>query len=296
MMAGRQGLRVLLVRRARMIGAVLLLAAVALATGDPPAGAQEAPQPAHPITQRAIVDLGSYQGECWPWVRIVVLEATGRQMGFGYREGFFEGGAEEILLEQAAEGDIIQIADDEDAGPGVDYPGLHTAIVLANHGDGTFTIIDSNSQWDGIVRIREGYDPLAAAARYPYLDVHAYRFPLAKDSFPGAEPPDPRPPSFTDGDLARVNANGDCLNLRAGPSLGQAIIRCIPDGTVVDVTGSPSWSGGRYWLPVSVDGLAGWVAAEFVAPARAAKEDPKGAAAEQPGPPFRAVVPLIAVS
>lgn len=286
----------LLAKRGSIAGAMLLLAALALAGAGSPVRAREVPAPSHPITQRAMLDLESYQGECWPWVRTVVFEATGRQMGFGYRDGFFEAGAEEIPLDQAAEGDVIQIADDEDAGPGVDYPGLHTAIVLVNHGDGRFTIIDSNSRWDGIVRVREDYDPLAAAARYDYLDVHAYRFPLSADTFPGAEPPAPDPPAFAAGDVARVAAGGDCLNLRSGPSLGYAIVRCIADDTVVEILGEPQWSGGRYWLPVSVDGTSGWVAAEFVAPAPGEDaHDPGAAAADEP-PSYHVVVALIVAS
>lgn len=286
----------LVARRGRTVGAALLLIVLGLALDGSPGVALEAPEPTHPIAQRALRDLGSYQGECWPWVRVVVFEATGHQMGFGYRDGFFDGGAEEIPLDEATEGDIIQIADDEDAGPGADYPGLHTAIVLENHGDGTFTIIDSNSQWDGIVRLRERYDPLEAADRYSYLDVHAYRFPLTADTLPGAEPLDPPPPPFADGDVARVDADGDCLNLRAGPSLGHAVRRCLPDGSLVEVTGPPSWSGGRYWVPVSAEGVAGWVAAEFLGTSPPAGDEPKGAGADESGPPFRVVVPLVAAS
>lgn len=281
----------------RICVAMLLVLAVAATGGAAPVRAQDVPDVTHPVAQRAMLDLETHQGECWPWVRKVVIESTGHEMGFGYRDGFFEGGAVEVSLHEAVQGDVIQIADDEDAGPGVDYPGLHTAIVLANNGGGTFTVIDSNSQWDGIVRLRFDYDPLAAAARYAYLDVHAYRFPLTPDTYPGAEPPDPEPPAFAEGDTVRIAAGGDCLNLRLGPSLGDAIIRCIADGTVLDVEGTPAWSGGRYWLPVSHEGTTAWVAAEFVAPS--VPEDPEdagGAAVDDPPPSFRIVVALVAVS
>src|SRR3546814_9656002 len=68
------------------------------------------------------------------------------------------------------------------------------------------TVIDSNSQWDGIVRIREQYDPQAAAARYPTLRVHAYRFSAVQ----GFSAPAPAPTqtsqaaTLTPGTSARV--------------------------------------------------------------------------------------------
>ncbi|MFQ5382533.1 MAG: hypothetical protein ACE5EF_13070, partial [Dehalococcoidia bacterium] len=123
-----------------------------------PLAASRAAAPDHPLVARAFEDLGTYQGECWPWVRQVVADSLGVRMGFDYRQGFFDAGAVEVHLAEAAPGDVIQLADDSYTNPDADYPGLHTAIIVSVEGPGTFEVIDSNSQWDGIVRTRSGYD------------------------------------------------------------------------------------------------------------------------------------------
>ncbi len=254
-------------RPALTVFVVLLLAAatVGATTLREPSTANGLDVPEHPIVQRAWRDLGSYQGQCWIWVQEVVRDATGRTMGFGYRDGFFEAGAYEVPIAEAAPGDVIQLADDLNAGPGVDYFGLHTAIIVSVDGPGTFTVIDSNSQWDGIVRTRSPYDPAASADRYSWISFHVYRFPLD----PGLEPPpSPTPFPLPDGDSARVDADGDCLNLRSTPTTvgGRTnIVDCLADGSEIVALGPIADADGYTWLQVATRSGVGWVAKEFVA-------------------------------
>ncbi|MCL4230032.1 MAG: SH3 domain-containing protein [Dehalococcoidia bacterium] len=256
------------------------------------------------IVRTALSDEGTYQGQCWPWVQRVVFEATGFSIGWDYREGFFEAGATEVKLAEASRGDIVQIADDDNTAPDADYPGLHTAIVLENHGDGVLTVIDSNSQWDGIVRIRKGYTPAAAAARVG-IDYHVYRFtgipvPGGRTGNDGATAPPALPaagtrPALKAGDTAMVSAQGDCLNLRWAPGTGNKVVACIADRSNLKVVGDPQFEEGRYWVRVLVNGLQGYVAGEFLEWVSSPSVPTSAGATGGPAPvlPFRAFVPMV---
>ena len=152
--------------QARLAIAGVLIAFLAVIAVERVRTADAATQEYTGIAAVALQYEGTYQGQCWPWVQRVVLEATGRQMGYDYRLGFFEAGAFEVSVDEARAGDVIQIADDSYTAPDANYDGLHTAIVLDNYGGGVFRVIDSNSQWDGMVRIRDNYSPAASAVRY----------------------------------------------------------------------------------------------------------------------------------
>lgn len=69
------------------------------------------------------------------------------------------------------------------------------------------------------------------------------------------------------------------LNLRAGPGPGYAALGTVPSGSRLDVAG-PAEAG---YLPVTVDGRFGWVAAEYVA-SDAAPVAPAATAAPDPAP------------
>ena len=290
--------------RIRRLIPVWVIAAFAVLFILVPVGARAETLPAtyHPTAQRAMQDYLTYQGQCWPWMRQIVQESTGRTMGFGYITGFLEAGAAEVPLHEAAQGDIIQIADDQNAGPGVDYPGLHTALVLEAFPDGTFTIIDSNSKWDGVVRIRYDYDPIASANRYSGLEVHAWRIPLEGESpsitpsatvtpipptvtpipptgtpvpptgTPVAPTATPVPPTtipeadtFDVGDDVVVSADGSCLNLRDVPSLSGAKLTCLVEGTSLEVLSEVVEADGWAWVAVRAPGgQAGWVASQYL--------------------------------
>jgi hypothetical protein len=221
------------------------------------------------IADEALKDLGTWQGQCFTWVKKVVDQATSYSMGFGYRDGYLGAGAVEIPLEQAVRGDIIQLAND--ALGASSHLGLHSAIVLENLGAGRFNVIDSNQNWDEIVRLRPGYDPLASAARYAGVSVHVYRFP-------GASAVDAPPLPATllaPGDPAIVNADGDCLRLRATPGLGGTRIDCLQDGTAVSVTGAAVVQDGLSWVPVDTYLGSGWVAAAYLTTIAPAPQAPQ---------------------
>jgi len=270
---------------ATVLVAIIALAAVAVTRADAHADAD------HPIVQRALRDLGTYQGDCWPWVKRVVRDATGREIGFDYRHGFFEAGAVEVPLARAAPGDIIQVALDSWTSPDADYAGLHTAIVIRNNGDGTFDAIDSNRLWDGIVRLRPAYNPAAQAAAAG-LQVHAYRFPL-DGSTPAASPVPAGSTTLKPGDTARVNTPGDCLRLRTAP--GGEILTCLAHGTRVTVIEGPVERLGVAWYLVSSPVGDGWMAGQYL------QREPGGPGANpsaqgptRPLMQYRAVVPLAA--
>lgn len=226
-----------------------------------PASAETA-DPGQRIVDVARQYLHQNEGQCFPWVRRVVAEATGNQMGYGYRDGYLDGGAIEVSLDEARVGDILQIADADNHGPGADYPGLHTSIVIEPESDGEFTVIDSNSQWDGVVRVRENYDPTDAAERYPNLSVRVYRF---ASMGPGGDASGEtvQAASLTAGGTARV-IGGGCTNLRPAPTTSGAPLTCVPDGSVVQVLAGTDAADGYQWRSVSWNGMTGWMADTFL--------------------------------
>jgi len=233
-----------------------------------------------PIAAAAMRQLGTDGGQCWTFMQQVVAEATGRKVGFDYRAGYFEAGAVEVSISEAANGDIIQIAADSNSGAWASYPGLHTAIILKNLGDGRFDAIDSNQNWDEMVRMRTNYDPFASAARHG-LQVHIYRIPVGNAPVAAAAPETAA--TFEAADVAKVAAGGDCLNLRSGASTTAARLGCLATGTQVTATGETKTAGGMTWVQVETPKGTGWVAARFLAKVAVAA-DAASAAAPVPEP------------
>lgn len=167
-----------MLNHARAAGAVVfaLVAAFAGSAGARQAHAEPVPEAGNAIASQALVDLDTYQGQCYTWMQRVVSAAIGVDVGNDYRQGYLEAGFVEVSLAEADLGDIIQIDDDSDTDGSSEFPGLHTLIVLQNLGDGTFTGVDSNQNLDGMVRFRENYDPAAKAARYEGASFHVYRY------------------------------------------------------------------------------------------------------------------------
>ena len=274
--------------RPALAGILLAIIAV-LALHSTPTLAADPPTPVPDrVAATALKYDGTYQGECWPFVLRVVLEATGRQIGFDYRQGFFDAGAVEVSLAEARSGDIIQIADDSNTSPGADYPGLHTSIIYEVLGNGVFNVVDSNSQWDGIVHRRTDYDPVAYAARYSGLSFHIYRI---TGTGPSSAAPTTVARVLQPGDQASVKTPHDCLNMRSGPGTDQAAITCLPDATLVTVLAGPITVGGRAWIQIDSPAGRGWVAKDFLAAAAAA---PAGTGGTKPLLRFRTFVPGIA--
>jgi uncharacterized protein YraI len=277
----------------RFVLALLVLAALApltLLRPSPVVAAENGP-----IVATALKYLDTHGGQCWTFMHRVVAEATGRRVGFDYRSGYFEAGAIEVSAAEARNGDIIQIASDS-RGNGF-YPGLHTAIIIENLGNGRFNAIDSNQNWDEWVRLRPNYDPYAAAARYG-LQVRIYRIPGGgPGDDPGVSAQSSRP--LGAGDEARVTTSG-CLNLRTQPSLRADRISCLPTGTPLALTGPAVSADGYTWVPVDTPAGSGWVAAEFitrtaVASTASAAPDPSPAAEPTPAPPAAEPTPAASV-
>lgn len=277
---------------------VAVVAAFALTAGPVIA----APAPPSPIVARALSYDGTWQGECWQFVKKVIREATGNEMGFDYRQGFFDAGASEVSAAAAQPGDVIQIALDRNTGPGADYPGLHTSIILENLGSGSFHVIDSNQNYDGIVRHRENYDPAVAAARWG-LQVHIYRIPVGPNApkvappLPGAKltaPPTPPAPGqvLVAGDSAVVYTPGDILFLRPGPGRDTGELARLQHGTAVSVVSGPVSNGGLTWVKVSTPFGQGWVASDFLSKEPSKPATPSAAGTAAPVLPFRTFIPL----
>ncbi|HQW50841.1 MAG TPA: hypothetical protein PL082_02185 [Tepidiformaceae bacterium] len=250
----------------------------------------DAVTPADAIVERATRDLGTWQGECWQWMKKVVSDATGKQIGFDYRLGYLEAGAVEVTIDQAGPGDVVQIVRDSWSSPDADYPGLHTAIILRKNTDGTFDVIDSNQQWDGMVRLRAGYNPRALAAERG-LNFHIYRFttgtapsslqPTAtsKTTAPGAV-----------GDRAVVNTPGECLNMRTEPF--GSVITCLPHGASLSIIQGPVTANGMAWVKVQSLAGTGWVAAQYTQKEPSAAAEKSAAGDPKPVFQYRAVIPL----
>ncbi len=255
------------------VAAISLSAATLAVAGSPP-------PVTNPIAADALSYVGTYQGQCWPFMKKVVAETTGRQIGFDYRQGFFDAGAVEVSPAQAQAGDIIQVANDANTAPNADYPGLHTAIILRNLGNGVFDVVDSNENFDGMVHERDGYSPGANAAAHG-LSYHIYRI----GGTAGVGGPAPAlqavpPASFATGDRAVTNTPGDILNLRSGPGSNNPVIGRLADRTAVTLASAPVALGGYHWVQVTTPQGSGWVAAEFLL-----KQQPTSTAASAPSSP-----------
>jgi hypothetical protein len=233
------------------------------------------------IADTALQYVGTHGGQCWTFMQQVVLEATGRRVGYDYRQGYFQAGAVEVPASEATTGDIIQIAADSNTSPGASYPGLHTAIILENLGGGVFDAVDSNQNWDEMVRLRPNYDPYASAARYG-LQVHIYRMPEGSAQTVSWDADN------VDGIPATVSTGGDCLYLRSGAGLRTSGLGCLPNGTSVKVTGEAVVADGYTWVPVATSRGTGWVAGEYLSgidlDAAPAESGAIGASAPDPAP------------
>ncbi|HXU23819.1 MAG TPA: hypothetical protein VN697_07300 [Tepidiformaceae bacterium] len=268
--------------------AVLSLSAVTFASAD------SSSPITNPIAVTALKYEGTYQGQCWVFMKKVVFEATGQEIGFDYRQGYFDAGATEVSAADAQQGDIIQIANDADTSPDASYDGLHTAIILRNNGDGTFDVVDSNRDFDGIVHERDGYDPGDRASANG-LSFHIYRISGTPAPAPQAIPP----ASFAVGDRAVTNTPGDVLNLRPTPDF-TGKLGTLPDRTLVTVLSAPIAEGGYHWVQVSTPVGNGWVASEFllkqsVPTAAAAPASPAGSAKVGPVRTYRSFTPGLSV-
>lgn len=307
---------------AAVIAAFTLVGAVA-ADGEPVTSSSVTSQ--HPIVRTALQYEGTHGGQCWTFVKAVVYEALGIQMGFDYHWGFLEEGyfdrptgrptgAIEVGIDEGQPGDIIQFADPNDTHPWAEYPGLHTAIITGVVSPGVYSVIDSNAQWDEMVRWRERYDLRAILeARWndpfngnPNIRVRIYRFPVGDEQLvqgdvpafartPAAQQP---PRSFEGLRTAKVNTPGESLNLRADPGLGGEILRLLRHGTQVALLSNESQVvDGLAWVRVSTmtaPYAEGWVAAAYLQDTGVATSSAAAGSSQRPILQYRTVVTFIA--
>lgn len=135
-----------------------------------------------PIAVLALSYVGTYGGECWIFMQDVVKEATGKRVGTDYLRGFAKVDGYEVTLDEARAGDVIQVLDERWTVGDISYPGLHTAIVIENHHDGSFTVVEANADWDGMVTRNTKYRPEKAVKSMPWLSIHVFRIPEANNS------------------------------------------------------------------------------------------------------------------
>lgn len=102
-------------------------------------------------------------GQCWSFMRQVVLTATGGRVAVGknnnYYASYADVGGELVGRDSAQPGDIIQKYNPSNH---TDSTRVHTAIVLGHAaGSNTFSVIDQNYASTGKV-LRHSYDPWAS--------------------------------------------------------------------------------------------------------------------------------------
>jgi uncharacterized protein YraI len=101
--------------------------------------------------------------------------------------------------------------------------------------------------------------------------------------------------AFEAGDTAVVSADGDNLNLRAGPGINEEIVAKLPDGTPVTITSAePVRASGRDWVSVSTGLGDGWVAAQYLE--RTDGPIPAAGTRSLPLMQYRMTVPLLVVA
>ena len=62
-----------------------------------------------------------------------------------------------------------------------------------------------------------------------------------------------------------VGTGGSGLNVRSAAGTGQARIKTLPDGTLVEVIGGPTEADGFTWWQIRDEaGVTGWVASKFL--------------------------------
>ena len=102
---------------------------------------------------------------------------------------------------------------------------------------------------------------------YPEKVYGCLRYPPVP---PGTSYPPPlgggpatAPTAISVGDTVVVVGTGTCLNIRPQPA-GEPPITCVPDGTQATIAGGPATAAGLEWWQVTVDGVTGWAAADFL--------------------------------
>lgn len=86
--------------------------------------------------------------------------------------------------------------------------------------------------------------------RYGVTDIEVWRLLSGLGPLPPLAP----------GVQAVVSNTLDCLNIRERPTVGSAVIQCVPDGTVVRVLNPSVDADGYRWWPIEAGAVRGWSA------------------------------------
>jgi len=131
------------------------------------------------IATDGLADLGQNPapggGQCKAFANAMVkLASSNTQSPSGYQSGWAAAGGIQVSPANAAEGDIIQItpagSDDADAysmyvnGHGAKSAQLHTAIIVSNNGNNSFTVVDANFTATNTVGEHYNFNPYTWAA------------------------------------------------------------------------------------------------------------------------------------
>ena len=68
------------------------------------------------------------------------------------------------------------------------------------------------------------------------------------------------------GTNAVVRADGDCLRMRAQPSLQGTLLACVPDGSIVTVLAGSVAVDGFQWQRIAYAGQSGWSVELYLQP------------------------------
>ena len=119
-----------------------------------------------------------------------------------------------------------------------------------------------------------GYVPVAGGVKFGY---GSYTYPERVYGCMRFPPKSNTPviaaangPKFVVGDKVVVLGTGDCLTVRTAPGTSSPRIApepggCVPDGTLVTITGGPQVSGAYTWWKGSTPIGEGWMAQDFLA-------------------------------
>ncbi|MGE3909870.1 MAG: SH3 domain-containing protein [Chloroflexota bacterium] len=127
---------------------------------------------------------------------------------------------------------------------------------------------------DGHVWVKvETPDDLEGWASAMFLDIVAAMPEVAATPVPAPEPsapgPEPEPQREPAASAGRFRVNTDGIRLREGPGTDTAILTELRSGTLVDDDGGDTVvATGFEWRRIRVDGQTGWMATQFLSPAR----------------------------
>ncbi|MBB5858147.1 hypothetical protein ACFQ05_21245 [Amycolatopsis umgeniensis] len=131
-----------------MILTILLLVSVSVTVANPAHAVQ--PFNNAGVADAGLAELGTSRptgwnqpGECIKSVQRWVAAAGGSFGGGGVVSGYANSGAQEVSLQSAVKGDVIQYTNAN--GNDQDWSHAHTMVVIANHGNGRFDVVQSNS-------------------------------------------------------------------------------------------------------------------------------------------------------